>query len=93
MMTMKWTFPDKIACAMFAACAVFCAFAQESVDEAAAPAAESAAGETAPAAVPVVQAGKDFRFIPLMRLTEVRCGNVEISSDGGGWSVAVPGRY
>lgn len=90
MMTMKWTFLNKVACAVFASCAVFCAFAQEATEESAAPEAE----KTAEAATPAVQQGKDFRFIPLMCLTEVRGGSVEISSpDGGGWSVAVQGRY
>ena len=98
MMTMKWTFPDKVACAVLAACAVFCAFAQEATGEATssetAPEAEKTADGATSAATPAVQPGKDFRFLPLMRLTEVRGGNVEISSpDGGGWSAAVQGRY
>ncbi len=94
MMIRKRTFPDKVACAVFAACAVFCAFAQEAADESAAPAAENATDEAKPAEAPAVQTGKEFRFMPLMRLKEVRGGNVEISSpDGGGWKAAVPGRY
>ena len=94
MMTLKRTFPDKVACAAFAACAVFCAFAQEAADDSIASASEKTSEVAVPTVALAVQPGKDFRFIPLMRLIEVRGGNVEISSpDGGGWSAAVQSRY
>ena len=94
MMTMKWTVFDKMACAMVAACAVFCAFAQEATEDSAASAEEKAADAATPVAVPAMPVGKEFQFLPLMRVAEVRGGKVDIClSEGGGWSVAVPGRY
>ena len=98
---MKAIFSMKVACLSLAMAVASCAWAQEategSSETAAAASSENATSENAtegekPAGTPA-PAGKDFRFLPLMRCVAVRGGRAEICPQGGTPQEAVQGRY
>jgi len=98
---MKAIFSMKVACLSLAMVVVSCAWAQEaaegSSETTAAASSETATSENTtegekPAAAPV-PAGKEFRFLPLMRCVMIRGGRAEICPQGGTWQEVVQGRY
>ena len=83
---MKAIFSMKVACLSLAMAVASCAWAQEategSSETAAAASSENATEGAKPAEAPA-PAGKDFRFLPLMRCVAVRGGSAEICPQGG----------
>ncbi len=94
---MKAISPMKVACLSLAMAVVSCAWAQEAAEgssETAAEASSENATEGAKPAEAPAPAGKEFRFLPLMRCVAVRGGRAEICPQGGGTpQEAVQGRY
>ena len=93
---MKAIFSMKVACLSLAMAVVSCAWAQEAAEgssETTAEASSENATEGDKPAVAPAPAGKDFRFLPLMRCVVVRGGRAEICPQGGTWQEAVQGRY
>ncbi|MBR4653510.1 MAG: hypothetical protein IKO72_09130 [Kiritimatiellae bacterium] len=91
---MKTTFSLKAVCRVLALAAVSCVFAQESAENTAESAAEPAAEGEKPAAPVAAPARKEFRFLPLMRLSEVHGGIAQVLLPGeSAWQDAVVGRH
>ncbi len=89
---MKAISPMKVACLSLAMVVASCAWAQEAAEGSSETAAEAAAEGEKPAAAPA-PAGKEFRFLPLMRCAVARGGRVEVCPQGGSWQEAVQGHY
>ena len=92
---MKAIFSMKVACLSLAMAVVSCAWAQEAAEgssETTAEASSENATEGDKPAVAPVPAGKEFRFLPLMRCVAVRGGRAEICPQGGTPQEAVQGR-
>jgi len=93
---MKAISPMKVACLSLAMAVASCAWAQEAAEgssETPAEASSENATEGGKPAVAAVPAGKEFRFLPLMRCVVVRGGRAEVCPQGGTWQEAVQGRY
>ena len=85
---MKSTFFLRAVCITVTAVAGACVFAQDNAESST----EEAPVEGAKPAVEA-NAGKDIRFLPLMRCVEIQGGVAEIRSADGASSQAVSGRY
>ena len=93
---MKAIFSMKVACLSLAMAVVSCAWAQEAAEgssETTAEASSENATEGAKPAEAPAPAGKEFRFLPLMRCVAVRGGRAEICPQDGTPQEAVQGRY
>ena len=93
---MNVIFTMKVACLSLAMAVVSCAWAQEAAEgssETTAEASSENATEGAKPAEAPAPAGKEFRFLPLMRCVAVRGGRAEICPQEGAPQEAVQGRY
>ena len=98
---MKVIFSMKVACLSLAMAVVSCAWAQEAAEGSSSTPAEASSenatsestAEGDKSAVAPAPAGKEFRFLPLMRCVVVRGGRAEICPQGGTPQEAVQGRY